>query len=118
MPEGRVGMVLGLGGLLLLLAGVALPERVTSPAIHILAIGARYSHWHGWSTPSTSAPSSPSTGRAQNTTLGVADCVGPAEGGRRPCSQFWLPRRRSLEFEGGGLLLFYNWLPGRKGTVV
>ena len=40
MPEGTVGMVLGLGGLLLLLAGVALPEGVTSPAIHILAIGA------------------------------------------------------------------------------
>ena len=39
MPEGTVGMVLGLVGLLLLLAGLALPEGVTSTAIHILALG-------------------------------------------------------------------------------
>jgi hypothetical protein len=39
LPEGTVGIVLGLVGLLLLLAGLALPEGVTSTAIHILAIG-------------------------------------------------------------------------------
>jgi hypothetical protein len=39
MPEGTVGMVLVLVGLLSLLAGLALPEGVTSTAIHILAIG-------------------------------------------------------------------------------
>ena len=39
MPEGTLGMVLALVGLLLLLAGLALPEGVTSTAIHTLAIG-------------------------------------------------------------------------------
>jgi hypothetical protein len=39
MLEVTVGMVLGLIGLVLLLAGLALPEGVTSTAIHILAIG-------------------------------------------------------------------------------
>ena len=38
MPEGTVGMVLGLVGLLLVLVGLALPEGVTSTAIHIFAI--------------------------------------------------------------------------------
>jgi len=39
MQEGTVGMVLGFVGLLLLLAGLALPEGGTSTAIHVLAIG-------------------------------------------------------------------------------
>ena len=39
MPEGAVGMVLGVVGLLLLLAGLALPEGGVSTAIHVVAIG-------------------------------------------------------------------------------
>jgi hypothetical protein len=39
MQEGTVGMVLGFVGLLLLLAGLALPEGGTSTAIHVVAIG-------------------------------------------------------------------------------
>jgi hypothetical protein len=39
MQEGTVGMALGFVGLLLLLAGLALPEGGTSTAIHVVAIG-------------------------------------------------------------------------------
>lgn len=39
MPEGTVGTVLGFVGLLLLLAGLALPEGGASTAIHVVAIG-------------------------------------------------------------------------------
>ena len=38
MREGAVGTELGFAGLLLLLAGLALPEGATSTAIHVLAI--------------------------------------------------------------------------------
>jgi hypothetical protein len=37
--EGTVGLVLGFVGLLLVLAGLALPEGGTSTAIHVVAIG-------------------------------------------------------------------------------
>ena len=39
MQEGAVGLVLGFVGLLLMLAGLALPEGGTSTAIHVVAIG-------------------------------------------------------------------------------
>jgi hypothetical protein len=39
MQEGAVGLVLGFVGLLLRLAGLALPEGGTSTAIHVVAIG-------------------------------------------------------------------------------
>lgn len=39
MSGGTVGIVLGFVGLLLLLAGLALPEGGTSTAIHVVAIG-------------------------------------------------------------------------------
>ena len=39
MQEGTVGLVLVFVGLLLLLAGLALPEGGTSTAIHVVAIG-------------------------------------------------------------------------------
>jgi hypothetical protein len=39
MQDGTVGLVLGFVGLLLVLAGLAVPEGGTSTAIHVVAIG-------------------------------------------------------------------------------